>query len=336
MQVVESFDARWLAHRFDEAADQIRFVEYDRGERREVPFLTDDYLPAKPFRALGRDEARTAAPADSPIHMIFHSGFCCSTLLASCFDQPGLATNFSEPMILNDIVGWRQRGAAPAAVGRLLDDALALLARPFAGDQASIVKPSTVVNGLAVAMLRLRPTAQAIFIYAPLRHFLISIAKKGIDGRLWGRELLFAMRREGLTERLGISDEELFRQTDLQAAASAWLGQQVLFAGLRQSVGDRLTIVSSDKFLKEPEETLRRAAQQFGLLIETRHIDHAMSVTMNRNSKDSSAYSRSDRDADYQSAESAHRDEIEKVCAWASVVVQTIELPLAEAAALSG
>ena len=33
--------------------------------------------------------------------------------------------------------------------------------------------------------------------YAPLEDLLISIAKKGFDGRLWGRELFLAMRREG-------------------------------------------------------------------------------------------------------------------------------------------
>ena len=330
MPVTEALDPRWLAHRFDEAANQIRFVDHDRQERTAVPFLTDQYLPQRAFRALGRDEARAAAPASAPIHFIFHSGFCCSTLLAACFDQPGLASSFSEPMILNDSVGWRKRGAAPAEIGRLLDDSLSLLARPFAGDQASIIKPSTVVNGLAPAMLRLRPEARAIFIYAPLEDFLISIAKKGIDGRMWVRELLFAMRLEGLTDSLSMGDEDFFKQTDLQVAASTWLGQQMLFAGLGQSVGDRLYAISSAQFLGDPEKILRDAAGHFGLSVDQAGIDHALSVTMAVNSKDRSAYSKADRKSDYAAAASAHRDEIDKVCGWAQAVARTIHLPLAD------
>ena len=107
-----------------------------------------------------------------------------------------------------------------------------MLARPFDGDMAAIIKPSTVVNGLARAMLKLRPDSSAILMHAPLRDFLITIAKKGIDGRLWARELFLAMRREGLTQNLGFDDEAFFGQTDLQIAASAWLGQQALFASL--------------------------------------------------------------------------------------------------------
>lgn len=328
--MTEALDPRWLAHRFDEATNQIRFIDYDRQERAAVPFLTDQYLPQRPFRALGRDEARAAAPASAPVHFIFHSGFCCSTLLAACFDQPGLASSFSEPMILNDAVGWRKRGAPPAEVGRLLDDALRLLARPFAGDQSSVIKPSTVVNGLAPAVLRLRPESRAIFIYAPLEDFLISIAKKGIDGRMWVRELLLAMRLEGLTDPLGMADEDFFKQTDLQVAASSWLGQQALFAGLGQSTGDRLHAISSAQFLGSPEKTLRDVARHFGLAIGQTHIDHALSVTMAVNSKNRSPYSKADRKSDYAAAGSAHRDEIGKVCGWARAVAQAMGLPLAD------
>jgi hypothetical protein len=201
---------RWLAHRFDETRNEIRFVDYDRATRSSVPFLTDDYLPALPFRAEPRERAKALAPASAPIHFVFHSGFCCSTLFTQCFNQPGLASTFSEPMILNDVVGWRKRGAPPAEVGRLLDDALSLLARPFEGDCAALVKPSTVANGLAAAMMRLRPDARAIVMWAPLDDFLTSIAKKGLDGRLWARELFMAMRKEGLTQQLGFSDEQFF------------------------------------------------------------------------------------------------------------------------------
>ena len=318
----------WLAHRYDETTDQIRFVEHDRATRASVPFLIDQYLPAQPFKALERQQARQAAPATAPLHFIFHSGFCCSTLLAACFDQPGLATAFSEPMILNDVHGWRRRGATPAAVGALLDDALSFLARPFAGDAAAVVKPSTLLNGLASAMLRLRPDARAVLIHAPLRDFLVSIAKKGLDGRLWARELFLSMRREGLTGSMGFDDESFFGQTDLQIAACGWLGQQALFAALTNTYPDRVRTIDSEAFLDRPDATLRAAAKLFRLEFSEDRLSHAFSGPLKRNSKDQTSYSREGREADYAAALEKYGDEVNKVELWAREVAKAADIRL--------
>ncbi len=335
MQRVETLGPEWLAHRYDEGADLIRFVDYDRQERGRVPFLIDQYLPAKPFQALARESARSAAPATAPIHYLFHSGFCCSTLLAACFDQPGLASGFSEPMILNDVVGWRGRGGEPAAVGRLLDDALGFLARPFTGDQAALVKPSTVVNGFAPAMMRLRPAARAVFIYAPITDFLTSIAKKGLDGRLWARELFLAMRREGLVQRLGFDDDAFFGQSDLQIAACAWLGQQDLFGELARTFPDRVRTIDSAQFLSTPEKVLRAAADHFGLSLQDDHLAAAVGERMKRNSKDFAHFDASDRAAEYRDAAAAHQDEIAKVAAWADAVADAAGIAMAPGSKLA-
>jgi len=319
---------RWLAHRFDESKNEIRFVDYDRVTRSSVPFLTDDYLPALPFRSEPRARAKALAPASGPIHFVFHSGFCCSTLFAQCFDQPGLASTFSEPMILNDVVGWRKRGAAPAEVGRLLDDALSLLARPFEGDCAALIKPSTVANGLAAAMMRLRPDARAIVMWAPLDDFLTSIAKKGLDGRLWARELFMAMRKESLTQQLGFSDEQFFGQTDLQIAAAAWLGQQKAFARLIETCPDRVRSLGSDSFLANPAEALTAANVLFGLNISQDQVELARQNVLTRNSKDGKPFSPGARRAEYRTAHkpSAYGDEIDKVRAWAQAVADATKV----------
>jgi hypothetical protein len=319
---------QWLAHRFDESTNQIRFVDYDRAIRSSVPFLTDDYLPARPFRAEPRDRAKSLAAASGPIHFVFHSGFCCSTLFTSCFDQPELATTLSEPMILNDIIGWRRRGAPPQATGALLDDALSLLARPFEGDQAAVIKPSTIVNGLAAAMLAIRSEARAIVMYAPIDDFVTSIAKKGIDGRLWARELFLAMRREELTQGLGFTDEQFFGQTDLQIAAIAWLGQQRLFGQLIARFPDRVRVLESESFLAAPRQALVAAASFFELRMSKAEIETAVSGSLTRNSKDGKAYSRGARRAEYRSARTTYGDEIGKVATWARAVAEAARIPL--------
>ena len=324
----QSLAPEWLAHRFDESRNEVRFVDYDRATRSSAAFLTDDYLPSREYRAEPRERARQLAPATAPIHFLFHSGFCCSTLFAQCFDQPGLATAFSEPMILNDAVGWRKRGAPPVEVGRLLDDALALLARPFEGDQAAIVKPSTVVNGLAPAMIGVRPDGRAIVMHAPLEDFITSIAKKGLDGRLWVRELFLNMRRDSLLSGLGFSDEQYFGQTDLQIAAAVWLGQQGLFRDVMQRFPGRVRSLVSTAFLDRPSAALEAAADLWGLALTRDQIEAAEQGPLSRNSKDGKRYSRRAREADYKAARSAHADEIDKVMLWARAVADAAAIPL--------
>jgi hypothetical protein len=317
----------WLAHRYDEATGQIRFVDYDRAARSAIPFLTDDYLPPRDYRALSRQEAQ-AIGQSAPVHFIFHSGFCCSTLLAACLDLPGLASGFSEPMILNDVSGWRRRGGSPDAIGPVLADALRLLARPFPGDQASVVKPSNVVNGLAGAMLAIQPQARAVVMHAPLSDFLVSIAKKGLDGRHWVRELFVKLRAEGRVQHLGFNDLDFLGQTDLQVAAMAWLAQQSLFADLIAKTGGRVRSLDSAAFMTGPEAAIRQVAGHFGLALSEDQLSAIAAGALARDSKNGRSFSAADREAEYRRMHALYGDEIDKVAIWTAQVAASQGLAL--------
>lgn len=322
-----AMDANWLAHRYDEERDAIRFVRYERAERTAVPFLVDGHLPSRDYTAISRTDARTMR-GDAPLHFVFHSGFCCSTLVSDCLDQPGLASSFSEPMILNDAVGLRLRGADAQKLGEVVDDALALLARPFAADPASVVKPSTVVNALAEAMMAIRPKSSAIVMYAPLTDYLTSIAKKGIDGRLWVRDLLMKCRAEGRLAQFGFSDSDLLGMTDLQAAAVGWLAQQAVFMRLLTRYPDRVRSLSSKEFLEQPLDRLEAVVELFGLGPLAENAREAMVNRLGRNSKDGTPFGEGDREAEYGSAYALHGDEIDKVSVWSGRVADAAGLPL--------
>ncbi len=180
-------DPLWLADRYDPEQDAVNFRYVDRDGHRAATFLTDKYLGTSISPVVvKREEALAAQPPQAPIHFIFHSAFCCSTLLARAVDVPGVAMGLIEPVILSDIVGWRQRGGDPRRIRQVLDGALTLLARPFTHGEAVVVKPSNVCNGLAEAMMALRPDSRALLIYAPLPLFLGSVAKKGMWGGGYG------------------------------------------------------------------------------------------------------------------------------------------------------
>lgn len=322
-------DANWLAHRFDPDHDAFHFRRVDRAAHGKATFITDEYLGAEPNPVvIRRADAMAAAPAPAPVHFIFHSAFCCSTLLARAFDIPGKAMGLKEPVIFNDIAGWHLRGADGRQVAAALDDGLRLLARPFETGEATIIKPSNLVNPLATAIMGMRPEACAVLLYAPLLIYLKSIAKKGIDGRLWVRELLVKQLRTGFVD-LGFADGDYLGLTDLQVAAVGWLAQHALFGRMVAQFGKRVMLVDSETLLAQPSATVSKAATLFGIVLRPNELDQITTgPAFATNSKTGDAFSSVERDAGYSVAAQHHSDEIAKVCIWAEAVAKAADVTI--------
>lgn len=314
-------DAEWLAHRHVEGADRILFQHVARADHRSAPFLTDEYL--------GEARARHEVPmadclaglAPQPMGFLFHSAFCGSTLLLSALDRPGVAMGLSEPVLLNDVVGFRRRGAPPAAVARLADAATRLLGRPFTAGERVIVKPSNILNPLAQLLLALRSDAAAILLYAPLETFLVSVVRKGLWCRLWVRELLEGFLTDNVVN-LGMAPRDYFRQSDLQVAATGWLAQHALFHQLARQLGpDRVRTLDSETLTRDPAAVLTAAARHYGLAASADDLAAmAAGPAFTRHSKSGAAFDAAQRAAEYADARRAHEDEIGKVVVWAQAV----------------
>ncbi len=321
-------DAEWLAHRYDAVGDAIHFVRVTRGDHRTATFLTDEYLGQRPPLALSRTAMRAAAVPAAPLHFIFHSAFCCSTLVARAFDLPGRAMGLKEPAILNDLVGWRQRGAEPRQLAAVLDGALALLARPFAAGEAVVVKPSNLVNTLAPAIMAMRPEARALLLHAPLRTYLGSVARKGMDGRLWVRDLLVKQARDGAV-RFNFGAEDLLALTDLQAAALGWLNQQALFGELVERLGPRVRTSDSDRLLGDPHTAMSALFAHFGMPLDRDAVAAVVGgPAFNRHSKRAHEAFDTDARAAEQQRDLLFADEIEKVAVWAEAVAERFGVPM--------
>ncbi len=317
----------WLTHRYDEGADSFQMRQLDRGQHDAATFITDEYLGVEERPVvISRVDAMAGVDRTNPLHFILHSAFCASTMLARGFNLPGASMGLKEPVLLNDIVGWRRRGAAPAAVAEKLDHSLHMLARPFQGDQAVIVKPSNVFNALAPLALTMRPASKAILLYAPLPVFLVSVARKGLWCRLWCRELLEGLITDGVVN-LGFEPRDYFRQSDLQVAAVGWLAQQQLFAQIIAKFGpDRIASLDSETLTLKPQETLRAAVAHFALDVAPALIaDHPAFST---HSKFGGNFDATDRAAEHKAAADAYGDEIEKILIWAKAVAEAANVPM--------
>jgi hypothetical protein len=308
-------------HRYVESDDSFRFIRVEREEHGRMPFLTDDYLGE---RAVLGDVATADCLEQlrqGNIGFLFHSAFCGSTMLLRALDRPGMAMGLSEPATINDIIGFRWRGADGRAVARTADAALRLLARPFGAGEAVIVKPSNIINPLSELLMALRPEAKAVFLYAPLETFLISVARKGLPCRVWVRELLEGYLREGFVD-LGFTAEDYFRQSDLQVAAVGWLAQHVHFSKLAKKLGQqRIATLDADKMTDDPAKAIAAVTAHFGLATSAGAVNEIVTgPAFTRHSKSGAAFTPAMRTAEYADARVAHGEEIELVLKWAGQV----------------
>lgn len=327
-------DANWLPHRFDEARDGFRFVRVSRAAHRKATFLTDEFLEGTDrFHFVPRAEIDPAAIDQGPVHFIFHSAYCCSTMLARAFDGEGWAMGLKEPQLLNDLLGWRRRGARTEQVASVLDLALSLLSRPFSHGEATVIKPSNILSPLAEQMMQLRPQSRALFLYAPIESYLQSIVKKGLWGRRWVREVLVGTIGDGYMIG-GFEGQNLLELTDLQVAAVGWLSQHALFARLQKGPGGaRIRTLDSATLLSEPRRTMQALADHFEVEMSPQRLEQVLNgPAFTTHSKDSSSpFTASDREQEQARIAQLYGEEIEMVATWTRAVAQSqgfaLELP---------
>lgn len=333
---VAARDPEWIAHRYDPGHDAVHLLPVPRATQRKATFLTDEYLPRglQPL-VVRRQDAAGALTTPAPIHFIFHSAFCCSTVVANAFDLPGRAMGLKEPVILNDLIGWRRRGGQGPDMAEVLDDALSLLARPFSAGESIVVKPSNAINGLIAPILTLRPQAHALLLHAPLRTYLGSIARKGLDGRLWVRTLLLGLLDDRLID-LGFSPRDHLGQTDLQVAAVGWLAQHALFARTVQAFGHgRVRTLDSAALMADPARAMGALGAHFGLPLSDAELTGIVSgPAFTSHSKSGTAFGASERANEEETGVALHADEIEKVIAWTQAVADAAGIPMAAPAPL--
>jgi len=312
-------DGQWLAHRYDETHDAVQFRFVTRERQREITFLTDSEIGEAPLAVYSRNDCLAEMrKRDLPTpRFIFHSAYCCSTLLARAFDLPGVSFGLKEPQILNDVTGLQVRGADPRLVAAAMDIALLLLARPLGASETNVVKPSNLLNPSIALITAMRPDVRGLLLHAPLEVFLASIARKEIEGRAWVRELMWKLIQVGQAERFGFSSEDLYRQTDLQVAALGWLAQQAIFAEAAER-HEGFRTLDSETLIAKPVESLEALKQLFEIDFDAEEA--AAGPAFRTHSKDRSDYSPAQRGQEQDRGKSLHAREIAMVLEWAEAV----------------
>lgn len=323
-------DASYLAHRYDEKSKAFQFVHLNRDDHRNSTFLTDEYIPETAERFMvSAGQSATTNIRDTSVHFIFHSAFCCSTMLARAMDVEGHAMGLKEPIVLNDIVRMKRAGEPAESINMILDQALSLLARPFADGESVIIKPSNIVNCLAEEMLSMRPGARALLLHAPLKSYLRSLSAKNMWGKIWARDTTIGIMNEGNLIG-GFASADLLRLTDMQMAAVGWLSSHAMFVQLTNKFGpERVQTLNSQKFLDNKGDTIMWLSDFFDLRLDRGRISEIVEgPAFTQHSKNFGDFDSNARRTEQTKTDEAHGEEIEMVVKWATAVADSQGLPM--------
>jgi hypothetical protein len=327
-------DATWFPNALDMSAGAMQFAKIDRVGLSREAFLDERMAGSVTAYAQAPLSALIKAPIkDRPkAAFIFHTAFCCSTLLARALDAPGTSLALKEPNILMGLAN-AYRMAKGNDAGRSVDTAadliLKLLARPLEGDERIVVKPTNTANNLVPKIAA--SGAPAILLYSDLKGFLVSVLKKGEACKAFIRKqyVIFALDEEGVG---AIPERQALGFTDLQIAALVWRQQMEMFSRLLGEHGnDNLRSLDFRILLDKTAETLVAANKHLGLGIP----DGVLQKTANgpvfqKNSKfEDQQYDAGVRAKDEAELLARHGQEIDMIEQWAMNLKLKNEIPAA-------
>lgn len=256
-------DPGWFLDELDFKRLQALFVHAGRDELSRQPFLDPRWDRGRLPRAEAPGAALDAPEGTAaPLNFIWHTSFCCSTVIAAALDVAGRNLSLKEPRALVDLADLKrgQRGLKRPGLARAV---FGLYARRFAVDEQVLVKPSNFANTLmteAAEMTR----GRSLMLYSSPRSFLVSIVKEGEGRRSYARDLFLALAGDGHPQG-GQGVDTLLRMTDLQMAALAWRMQMAAMRQAMEALGERAVSLDADAFLRAPGEALTALDRFFNL-----------------------------------------------------------------------
>lgn len=260
-------DPTWLPHEYDLATDTLTFAHLPREAQRQLTFLSPRFMsaieksPPIPLSDLGD------CVSAQPMHFIFHTAFCCSTLLTRALDVPGVSMGLKEPAIIASLASHWMTSGHRTTTPRALSTSLNLLSRPLSPTEVQIVKPTNAANFIAAQLLHTQGArSKAILLYSNLEVHLSAIARRGEEGAVMARSFLAGFQQTIPFRADGSKPLDAALLTDLQAASAAWLMNMAYFAELKRCFGrDRVRVLNADALIADPARTLKAVADFFDL-----------------------------------------------------------------------
>ncbi|NNC37773.1 MAG: hypothetical protein HKO02_09975 [Hyphomonadaceae bacterium] len=213
----------------------------------------------------------------TPIPMIFHSAFCCSTLMASALDVPDHCLPLKEPQVLMSLANakriLRQQNKPASQYNTRFAIVMKLLARKFRSTEQILLKPTNSVNNILEDTLS--AGCPVTIMYASLEDFLISVLKKGEPCKSFIRTQFNIFTLDPCVLAT-IPHRQALTFTDLQIATLVWRHQMELFFKLKNAFPETL-LLRDKKFLTNKLEALKSVSNVLNLNLSDKSLN-AISV----------------------------------------------------------
>jgi len=316
-------DPAWFLERVVVQLDAAVFTRTTRQSISETVFLDHRWKrDGAPNVTLPLGALRAYAGRDRPA-MIWHTAFCCSTLIADLLDAPGACLAVKEPGVLVDLAAARRAGS-PIADDRLAEAVFAQLARSPTPGERVVIKPSNGAN----ALVGVDSGGPALMLYSSCRDFILSVVGGGPvnDGgeerRRFARALMLD-RATSLRPSIPWRALDLGMMTDLQVAALLWHAQVNEFRAVARARGPgRVRSLDCADFLADPHRTLTAIDAFLGLGLGEARVEAVIAGSkLGRYAKSHGrAFSAAQRDEELAATAAALGPALDTVVAWSHQV----------------
>jgi len=307
----------------------------------ETPFLDHRMVRAGSGRhSLGFDAIlqHPNLPEPQPASFIFHSAFCCSTLMTRYLDALDRFLVLREPHSIYEIASLQRfhgKNVLPdvtadewQALYRLI---MLLLVRRFDNNAPVVMKPSDGCNNLMANMLGEHADNTGLFIYTSLERFLVSVLKQD-DRHEWAairaRELTLDLLHNSIQPKvspIGLGPG--------QNAALVWVLQMDSYRALHEGpYGKRIRCLNSSDFLDDPVAVITALTSHFGHPVPADTVAELLSAAnLEVHSKlPSQHYDQQTREREFREERGKYDERITRIMQWAESVFgsESLKAPL--------
>jgi len=319
-------DSNWFLHAINLDEASLLFVKTDERTLSACSFLDHRFdirsLPRVSI-PLGNLLELTDSIESAPPTFVFHTAFCCSTLIARCLDLESENLSLKEPAVLMALANYQRTGHPslknPVKAQAIYTLITKLLFRTFAPDATVLVKPTNTVNNIILSMMATDPKSKAILLHSDLESFLISILKKGEQGRGFVRQLFTILLMDS-PEARQLDSTRLLRMTDAQIAAITWhLQLEKFFDVFKQYDSSRVRSLHCDRLLADSRSSLAAVVDFFELKSVQNNFDRLMAqAPLQSNAKTpDQKFDAGSRSQEYDKARTEFSKTLKVIIPWA-------------------
>ena len=207
---------------------------------------------------------------EQPLHLVFHTAYCCSTVLTRYLDALGCFT-LREPRLLlfysDEFVNGGEDASGLAQLARVL------LTNTWSGDHAPVAKPTNACNVALGPILDLTPGGRGLFLYNPCRDAILSYLQRPDWTRAHASTIVgrAGSARQQLPGNVAAVNVE--QLSDAEAAAYLWLVNIYFYLDMaRGPLGPRIRSLVCDTFLARPADTLARLVEHLALDVSPERV----------------------------------------------------------------